>query len=58
VEKIRQAAIRHGMRSLLLDGKIKILKGHTSPAEIARIAQVEGVAIGEEEMEEAASPAA
>jgi type IV pilus assembly protein PilB len=51
VEKIRQVAIRNGMRSLLLDGKIKILKGVTSPAEIARIAQVEGVAVSEEEME-------
>jgi hypothetical protein len=38
------------MRSLLEDGKIKILKGVTTPDEIARIAQVEGVALTEEEL--------
>jgi type IV pilus assembly protein PilB len=51
VEVIRRAAIHAGMRSLLEDGKIKILKGTTTPAEIARIAQVEGVAILDEELE-------
>lgn len=50
VEKIRKVAISNGMRSLLEDGKLKILKGVTSPAEIARIAQVEGVAMTEEEL--------
>ncbi len=43
VEQIRKAAISSGMRSLLEDGKLKILKGVTSPAEVARIAQVEGL---------------
>jgi type IV pilus assembly protein PilB len=42
VGKIRQAAIRNGMRSLLGDGKIKILKGITTPEEVANFAQVEG----------------
>ena len=52
VDKIRRAAIQGGMRSLLQDGKLKILKGVTSPAEIARIAQVEGVPMMDEEIEE------
>ncbi len=53
VEKIRKAALRGGMRSLLGDGKLKILNGVTTPAEIARVAQVEGTAMGEELEEEA-----
>lgn len=40
---IRKAAIASGMRTLVQDGKIKILRGVTSPAEIARMAQVEGI---------------
>ena len=55
VEKLRKAALESGMRSLLGDGKIKILSGVTAPAEIARIAQVEGVAVSDEEMETVAS---
>lgn len=39
--ELRQAAIRSGMRSLLHDGKVKILKGTTTMAEIARFAQAE-----------------
>jgi len=54
--ELRQAAIAAGMRPLLEDGKIKILKGVTSPAEIARIVQIEGV--GEEESAEAEEAAA
>ncbi|MBL9149134.1 MAG: Flp pilus assembly complex ATPase component TadA [Phycisphaerae bacterium] len=42
VAKLRQAAIRSGMRSLLGDGKIKILKGITTPEEVAKFAQIEG----------------
>jgi type II secretory ATPase GspE/PulE/Tfp pilus assembly ATPase PilB-like protein len=37
IEKIRAAAIANGMRSLAGDGRIKVLKGETSPAEIARV---------------------
>lgn len=50
VSVVRRAAINAGMRSLLEDGKIKILKGVTSPAEIARIVQIEGtpMAVGED----------
>ena len=42
ISAIRQAAIRGGMRSLLGDGKVKILRGVTTPAEVARFAQIEG----------------
>lgn len=48
--EIRRAAIANGMRPLLGDGKIKVLNGITTPAEIARIAQVEGVQMAEEEL--------
>jgi type IV pilus assembly protein PilB len=41
---IRKAAIASGMKSLLDDGKVKILNGITTPAEIARVAQAEGLA--------------
>lgn len=51
VEKLRRAAIQGGMRTLLEDGKLKILAGTTTPAEIARIAQVEGVVLDDEAME-------
>ncbi len=36
---IRAAAIRAGMKDLLADGKIKILRGDTTPVEVARFAQ-------------------
>jgi type IV pilus assembly protein PilB len=42
VGKLRQAAIRGGMRSLVEDGKIKILRGMTTATEIANFAQIEG----------------
>ncbi|MCA9306136.1 MAG: Flp pilus assembly complex ATPase component TadA, partial [Phycisphaerales bacterium] len=42
VSVIRQSAIANGMRSLVYDGKIKVLQGKTTPAEVARITQVEG----------------
>jgi type IV pilus assembly protein PilB len=42
VSRLRAAAIRGGMRSLLGDGRIKILKGVTTPDEVAKYAQVEG----------------
>ena len=37
IEKIRDAALAAGMRSLAGDGKIKVLKGETSAEEIARV---------------------
>jgi len=42
VSKLRAAAVRGGMRSLLGDGRIKILKGITTPDEVAKYAQIEG----------------
>ncbi len=42
ISKLRAAAIRGGMRSLVEDGKIKILRGDTTPSEIANFAQIEG----------------
>jgi type IV pilus assembly protein PilB len=47
LSELRRAAVVGGMRTLVEDGKIKILNGTTAPAEVARIAQVaeEGVAV-------------
>jgi type II secretory ATPase GspE/PulE/Tfp pilus assembly ATPase PilB-like protein len=42
ISDLRDAAIRNGMRSLLGDGKIKILNGVTTPEEVAKFAQIEG----------------
>jgi type IV pilus assembly protein PilB len=42
ISRLREAAIRAGMRSLLGDGKIKILRGDTTCGEVARFAQIEG----------------
>jgi type IV pilus assembly protein PilB len=44
--KIRKAAIASGMKSLLADGKIKVLNGVTTAEEIVKVAQVEGVITG------------
>ncbi len=41
---IRKAARATGMKMLLDDGKIKVLNGVTTPEEIARVTQVEGIA--------------
>ena len=41
--EIRRAAKATGMRTLADDGKRKILRGITTPQEIARITQAEGV---------------
>ncbi len=43
LNRIRASAAASGMRNLLSDGRIKILEGITTPEEIARITQVEGV---------------
>lgn len=42
--QLRRAALTAGMKPLVADGKIKVLRGTTSPAEIARVSQVSGVA--------------
>jgi len=41
--EIRKACIASGMRTLMEDGKTKIFKGLTTPEEVARITQSEGV---------------
>ncbi|MBI5865584.1 MAG: Flp pilus assembly complex ATPase component TadA [Planctomycetes bacterium] len=41
--QLRKAARAAGMRDLLHDGKLKILRGTTTPDEIVKIAQMEGV---------------
>jgi type II secretory ATPase GspE/PulE/Tfp pilus assembly ATPase PilB-like protein len=41
--KIRKAALASGMKSLLQDGKLKVLNGITTAEEIVKVAQVEGV---------------
>ena len=41
--KIRKAALAGGMKSLLADGKIKVLNGVTTAEEIVKVTQVEGI---------------
>ena len=41
--ELRRAAVASGMRTLMEDGKLKIFGGVTTPEEVARIAQSEGV---------------
>jgi type IV pilus assembly protein PilB len=43
--QLRRAARAAGMKPLVGDGKIKILKGTTAPSEIARVTQAEGVIV-------------
>lgn len=45
IAQLREAAYRTGMRSLLGDGKIKILRGDTTPSEVAKFAQAESLAV-------------
>jgi type IV pilus assembly protein PilB len=40
---LRKAALASGMRSLLEDGRIKVFKGTTTPEEISRVTQAEGL---------------
>ncbi len=48
IAQIRRAAIANGMRPLVEDGRVKILRGVTTPAEIAKMAQIEGVELSDE----------
>ena len=41
--EIRKAAIASGMRTLGDDGKVKIFAGVTTPTEVVKISQMEGV---------------
>jgi type II secretory ATPase GspE/PulE/Tfp pilus assembly ATPase PilB-like protein len=49
--QLRKAALAAGMRNLLSDGKLKILRGVTTADEVARITQMEGLATDDEEEE-------
>ena len=44
--ELRKAAKASGMRTLMGDGRLKIFNGITTPAEVARITQMEGVEVG------------
>jgi type IV pilus assembly protein PilB len=57
LNQLRNAAKNAGMRDLLGDGRLKVLAGITSLAEVARITQIEGIVdvTEEDEVEEAAS---
>ena len=43
--ELRKAAKASGMRTLMEDGRLKIFKGTTTPAEVVRITQTEGSAV-------------
>jgi type IV pilus assembly protein PilB len=43
--ELRKAAKASGMRTLMEDGRLKIFKGTTTPAEVVRITQTEGAAV-------------
>jgi len=45
--ELRKAALASGMISLLEDGKVKIFKGVTTPAEVAKTSQAEGLVFDE-----------
>ena len=47
IAQVRHAAIANGMRALVHDGKLKVLKGVTTPGEVSRMAQIEGAAATE-----------
>ncbi len=44
--ELRKAAVASGMRTMMDDGKIKIFKGITTPAEVVKTTQTEGVVVG------------
>ena len=41
--ELRKAAIATGMKTLLQDGRIKVFRGVTTPEEISRVTQAEGI---------------
>lgn len=45
--ELRKAAVATGMRTLLADGRIKVFKGITTPAEVSRVSQAEGLVLDE-----------
>ncbi len=45
IGELRKACIASGMKTLMEDGKLKIFRGVTTPAEIAAVAQTEGIVV-------------
>ena len=43
--ELRKAAIASGMKTLLADGKRKVFRGTTTPMEVAKTSQAEGLVI-------------
>jgi type IV pilus assembly protein PilB len=43
--ELRKAAVATGMKTLLQDGRIKVFKGVTTPAEVSRVSQAEGLVV-------------
>jgi len=41
--ELKRAAVASGMRTLMEDGKLKVFDGITTPEEVARVAQTEGI---------------
>ncbi|MHC4552637.1 MAG: GspE/PulE family protein [Planctomycetota bacterium] len=46
--ELRKTAIATGMITLLSDGRVKVFKGITTPAEVSRVTQAEGLVVDEE----------
>jgi type II secretory ATPase GspE/PulE/Tfp pilus assembly ATPase PilB-like protein len=44
--QLRKVSRTSGMKTLLMDGRNKIIKGVTTPEEVARVAQVEEIVAG------------
>lgn len=43
--EVRKAAIAGGMKTLLMDGRLKVFRGVTTPQEVAKVSQTEGLVI-------------
>lgn len=43
--EIRKAAISSGMKTLLMDGRLKVFRGVTTPQEVAKVSQAEGLVV-------------
>jgi type II secretory ATPase GspE/PulE/Tfp pilus assembly ATPase PilB-like protein len=43
--KVRAAAIAGGMKTLLMDGKLKVLDGKTTAEEIVKVAQIDAATL-------------
>jgi type II secretory ATPase GspE/PulE/Tfp pilus assembly ATPase PilB-like protein len=46
--ELRRAARNSGMKTLMQDGKRKVFRGITTPDEVARVSQAEGLMVDED----------